>query len=299
MECPACGQSWYVHSDLGGHQLMCQCGTWINVPGLAQNSSEIETMASVKEDSSISAEEEFASDGHLDLPLKRLDADYHSDNFLRSPEASEVLQNRLRTRWTNRTLVELFLVMLALLGPHIFLVMMVGIKSQIVLMPFSSLVSGTLILLIGLTASQFTFGGMKKCDARYLVEAVLVAVVAALLADWWMNQFPSVEETLPLGELREVLGLGGALFCIAVTPAVFEELAFRGLLQGRLCFLLGKWQGILVTAAAFALAHGVTLGFPFHMGIGVYLCWCRDRSGSLLPCMLMHFVYNGILVVAS
>ncbi len=62
---------------------MCQCGTWINVPGLAQNSSEIETMASVKEDSSISAEEEFASDGHLYLPLKRLDADYLSDKFLR------------------------------------------------------------------------------------------------------------------------------------------------------------------------------------------------------------------------
>ena len=140
LECPGCGQNWYVHTDLGGHQLECQCGTWINVPGLARNSSQIETKISVKEDSSISVEDDFASDSHLNLPLKKLDDDYHSENYLRSSQTSEVLHNRLRTSWTNRTLVELVLVMFALLGPQAFLLMMVGTKNQIVLMPFSSLV---------------------------------------------------------------------------------------------------------------------------------------------------------------
>ena len=47
----------------------------------------------------------------------------------------------------------------------------------------------------------------------------------------------------------------------------------------------------------FALAHGVGLGLPFHVGGGFYLCWLRARSGSLYPGMLLHFLYNGALVV--
>ncbi len=62
--------------------------------------------------------------------------------------------------------------------------------------------------------------------------------------------------------------------------------------------LLGRTTGILVAGMAFALAHGVTLGLPFHVGLGLYLGWLRVRSDSLLPGMATHFLYNGILVVA-
>jgi membrane protease YdiL (CAAX protease family) len=38
---------------------------------------------------------------------------------------------------------------------------------------------------------------------------------------------------------------------------------------------------------------------PFHVGIGIYLCWLRERSASLWPCMLMHGVYNAAIGLAS
>ena len=38
------------------------------------------------------------------------------------------------------------------------------------------------------------------------------------------------------------------------------------------------------------------LAFPLHMGIGLYLCWLRARCGSLLPGIVLHFLYNTSLV---
>ena len=78
--------------------------------------------------------------------------------------------------------------------------------------------------------------------------------------------------------------------------AVLEEIIFRGMLQGRLMALFGRRTGWLVTASAFALVHGQPAVLPIHLGLGLYLGSLRERSESLYPCMLMHFLYNGTLV---
>ncbi|MFT7171536.1 MAG: hypothetical protein ACI80K_004690, partial [Paracoccaceae bacterium] len=36
---------------------------------------------------------------------------------------------------------------------------------------------------------------------------------------------------------------------------------------------------------------------PLHLGIGVYLGYLKDRCGSLLPGMWLHFSYNGTLAL--
>ncbi len=80
---------------------------------------------------------------------------------------------------------------------------------------------------------------------------------------------------------------------------MFEELAFRGVVQGRFTALLGRFQGIVATGAAFGLCHGVTPALPFHVGIGIWLCWLRERSGSLLPGMVAHALYNGLIALTA
>ena len=99
-----------------------------------------------------------------------------------------------------------------------------------------------------------------------------------------------------LGDLRAELGIAMTLFTVALCPAIIEELAFRGLLQGRIAALWGERQSILLTGVAFALGHGVTAASPLHLGLGLYLGSLRARSGSLLPGMVLHFCYNAVLV---
>jgi CAAX protease family protein len=166
-------------------------------------------------------------------------------------------------------------------------------------MPFASLASGILILILCATMGAYAFAGLRDAKPVAYLEALAVAAGTAGLAlawtQWLAGHYPGLPD--PLTEMRQTIGLGWSLFVIGLCPAIFEELAFRGLLQGRLMALLGRNTGILVTAVAFALAHGATLGLPFHFFLGLYLGFLRERTGSLYPGMLLHLVYNSTLVV--
>jgi membrane protease YdiL (CAAX protease family) len=142
---------------------------------------------------------------------------------------------------------------------------------------------------------------LRPAALHHWFEA-LAATAAFLAAAFGLQALlePLVgDEPSFLVELVTEVGLGWALFTVALCPGVFEELAFRGQVLARLTDLFGMRQGQLMTAAAFALAHGVTPALPLHFGIGLYLGHVRSRSGSLLPGMLLHVLYNGTLVLAE
>lgn len=86
---------------------------------------------------------------------------------------------------------------------------------------------------------------------------------------------------------------GWVAWCsIALLPAIWEELAFRGLIQGALAKLLRPTEAVVVTALIFAIIHRMPLSFPYLALLGLLLGLLRQRSGSLLPGMLVHLVNN-------
>lgn len=95
------------------------------------------------------------------------------------------------------------------------------------------------------------------------------------------------------------------LATMAVTPAVIEELCFRGYLFSAFSSVMRPWQTIMATAVLFGLFHvfvGSTLlieRFVPTMLLGVVLGWLAYRSGSVLPGMLMHFLHNGLLELVA
>ncbi|QDU67610.1 type II CAAX prenyl endopeptidase Rce1 family protein [Engelhardtia mirabilis] len=90
-----------------------------------------------------------------------------------------------------------------------------------------------------------------------------------------------------------------ALFLVAISPAICEELLFRGaVLTGlRRDLSVGKtlgWQALL-----FALAHGSVHRLVPTASLGLILGLLRLRTGSILPCIALHASYNGVLVAAT
>lgn len=80
---------------------------------------------------------------------------------------------------------------------------------------------------------------------------------------------------------------------LCVIPAILEELFFRGALQGlmRPC---GSAAAIFAPALLFALLHmDLAQGITAFV-CGVFLGWLTERTGSVLPGMLLHFVNNSI-----
>lgn len=78
---------------------------------------------------------------------------------------------------------------------------------------------------------------------------------------------------------------------LCIMPAITEELFFRGALQGLLrpC---GSAAAIFGPALLFALLHLDPIQGLTALVCGVFLGWLAERSGSILPGMLLHFTNN-------
>lgn len=124
------------------------------------------------------------------------------------------------------------------------------------------------------------------------------AIAAALVTAMnFVLHLPSMEYS---DSYRQVgFGLWVPLLTIAVQPAIFEELAFRGLIGGGIERALGVRDGLIVTALLFAVLHLSALSLVHLSIIGLALGLLRRRSGSLYPGMLMHFTHNALVVLAE
>jgi sodium transport system permease protein len=94
------------------------------------------------------------------------------------------------------------------------------------------------------------------------------------------------------------LPLWQILATLAVVPAVFEELCFRGFLFGSLRTVLSARATVVASAFLFGLFHEVI--FPGRLltstFLGFVLAWVRMRTGSVVPGMVLHMVHNGLLL---
>ncbi len=96
--------------------------------------------------------------------------------------------------------------------------------------------------------------------------------------------------------------LAWLLFLLALTPAVCEEVVFRGVLLGG-TRSLATWRIVLlngVVFGAFHLSPETPVRFLPTAWIGIVITWTVLRTGSLWTGVLMHFLNNGtILLLAS
>ena len=80
-------------------------------------------------------------------------------------------------------------------------------------------------------------------------------------------------------------------FSLCVVPAVLEEIYFRGALQG-IMRPSGSSVAIFAPALLFALLHLDLAQSITALVCGIFLGWLVERSGSILPGMLLHFINN-------
>ena len=111
-----------------------------------------------------------------------------------------------------------------------------------------------------------------------------VAVAGSLL-------LPGGSMTLP--EEPEKMGWTVLRVC-AVLP-LGEELIFRGGVQ-RLLRPLGPGVALAGQAVLFAALHGSLQAKAYALGMGLLFGWAADRSGSLLPGILLHILNNGAVL---
>ncbi|MEE2990734.1 MAG: ABC transporter permease subunit/CPBP intramembrane protease [Planctomycetota bacterium] len=123
-----------------------------------------------------------------------------------------------------------------------------------------------------------------------------------MLGEWIQQLYPFSPASQQMQEVMAGLFEGAPLFAVilflAVTPALCEELAFRGFIQTSLEQRLKPYTAILITSFFFAVTHGMLQQSLSAFFGGIVIGVIAWRTGSILPCMLYHLTHNGILAVA-
>lgn len=84
---------------------------------------------------------------------------------------------------------------------------------------------------------------------------------------------------------------------IAVFPAIFEELGFRGVLFNHLSKITTRSSVIIVTGALFAIMHLSTISLFWLLPIGIVYGWLRGKYDTLWYGIIGHFAYNSFIVI--
>ena len=150
-------------------------------------------------------------------------------------------------------------------------------------------------------------------------------LAAGVAAGWLLAAV--LPATRPVLDDKRITGLGPravayqALVRIPVGTVLWEEAAFRGVLQAGLRRVMPETAAILVTGAVFGVWHirptlaalranGLVTGrgqaaarvsavCAGMTGAGVLLSWLRARSGSLAGTVLVHLASNSGAVLAA
>lgn len=173
---------------------------------------------------------------------------------------------------------------------------------------FSGVSTALFQLLIGLGAIVLTLvfllkvTRLKTKDLRIMLPApwspgfclpVFLGVAnLANLAGALINRLtgsPATSEMLPSGGPELLM----QFLTLCVMPAIAEELLFRGAFQGliRPC---GSAAAIFAPALLFGVLHLDLAQGLTAFACGVFLGWLAERSGSILPGMLLHLVNNAL-----
>lgn len=162
---------------------------------------------------------------------------------------------------------------------------------------FVALIIGFVILAWDEVKPVLSLRGFSILRATfYMLVAAGFSIIVQYMMDWLKLTLYDKEITYYRTFIDMPHPLLLMLLFIAVQPAIFEELGFRGVLQGLLNKILDIPQSISLTAFAFAFIHLSLLSIIWLIPFAFMLGYIRARENSIWYGVLVHFVFNAIAV---
>jgi uncharacterized protein len=146
-------------------------------------------------------------------------------------------------------------------------------------------------------AAQLRKGGFNHYEAWIAISLITPLLALNYGYHTWLTSLLGDKYTNPLEELRKSgISEGTLIITFCLFPAVLEEIAYRGLVQHWLQAVLVPWRALVVASFLFAVTHLSVLSLPYLFLVGLLLGWVKQRTGSLYPSMLIHFVHNLVVI---
>jgi len=163
-----------------------------------------------------------------------------------------------------------------------------------------------LFMALLLTTNLFRTLKLTLPGWKFLAVGTILAFTLQPLALELMSRLDRFFPPLPAGaqQLMQAMGSGQVplwltLTAFAAAPAVCEELAFRGFILSGLQRSRRRWLPIVISALLFGVIHMIPKQQFNAALLGIVLGLLAARSGSLLPGVVFHFIFNGSQVLVS
>ena len=174
-----------------------------------------------------------------------------------------------------------------------------GTIATVLVTEYGFFLGPTLLLVAGFGFAWKRTLALRRPPLLGLVAAVLIGSSAwAVAAGLLIRVLPPPESLVRA--LEQLLLLDGApaplwlvWLVIAITPALCEEMFFRGFVLSGLR-RLGLWPAVLVCALLFGLAHSSVYRLLPTFVIGLLLSWLVWKTGSIWTGVVAHALNNGI-----
>jgi len=154
------------------------------------------------------------------------------------------------------------------------------------LMSKKQLLFVVIIVLVGL----FLSGALGELN-----EMIPISKTWALKFHKWEDEYS--EQIMVMANMKTVWDYLFTLIVIALAPAIFEEVLFRGGFQQLFIKWFGNvWIGIIVTSILFSAVHVSYYGFLPRAALGVILGLLFYYSKNIWLNIFAHFLNNGIAI---
>jgi sodium transport system permease protein len=182
-----------------------------------------------------------------------------------------------------------------------------GILTSTLIVQIALVATPAVLMTLMLTASPSRTLLLRPTHFSSLLAAVLLAFfmnpAATALRDLIQWLYPISPETMrmlaELSQSMQGVPLWQILVLMALTPAICEELAFRGFILSGLRHLGNKGMAILISSLLFGVVHGILQQSINAAILGLILGYIAVQTGSILPCMLFHGAHNALQILSS
>ena len=159
------------------------------------------------------------------------------------------------------------------------------------------------------TKNWMGFLRIRRVDVKLLGLSVIALLALIPVVQWfgvlsdqlpwpeWIRSFEKSQMDLIEQILTQDFSLFFTISVLAITPAICEEVLFRGYFQRQsersFCIV---W-GIVLSGVVFGLYHmRLTQAIPLSM-LGVFMAYLTWRTKSIFPAMLVHLANNSFAAI--
>ena len=133
----------------------------------------------------------------------------------------------------------------------------------------------------------------------WLLITIILSVAVVLLTSLLGNSVDN-SKTESLQQNINLFTILIGIISAGVVSPVYEEIFYRGFIYRWLRVRLGMNWGIVISSLIFMIAHFPTLNaMPVNFINGVVFAWVYEKTGSAIPGMIVHGVFNTIAVLLT